>query len=151
MKPIYLCGPGKVLCQEDLHWRDRVKAMLDTMQFLEPTMRSFPGRGMETGVAEESAEKAMTAIKKCDCIIVMLDAESLGPSMEVMWAWMNRIRVRSVNPKNERISPWLILHSTSIHSCPEEAVSAELSQINQHGCDSRESVKTSPSEARILI
>lgn len=124
MKPVYLCGPINGRSDADCNdWREEAIRLLSPTPTKNPMDRDYRGREMEPGIAKEIVENDKTDILECGAILVLFDKPSVGTSMEVLFAWSNRVPVHVVNISGKPLSPWLLYHSSRIHESLEEACS----------------------------
>lgn len=116
MKP-YLCGPiNGCTDAEANNWRDAVIAIFPDS--INPMKRDY--RGKELTNYREIVDLDKRDILSSDVVLVNYDKPSVGTSMEIMYAWQLHIPVVVWAPKDARLSPWLIYHSTTIvHSLAE--------------------------------
>lgn len=118
---VYLAGPifG---CDDNRckNWRDWVFSNAP-FECLDPMIRDY--RGTEECKYREIVECDKNDILLCDVVLVMYDKPSVGTSMEILYAWENRKKVVVVNASGEdKLSPWLVYHSSAIVGTLEEAV-----------------------------
>lgn len=103
---------------EAKNWRDLVSSKLPNT--IDPMRRDYRGREQE--LYREVVELDKRDILQADVILVNYSAPSVGTSMEILWAWINRIPVVLVTKPENRLSPWLLYHCTKICHSFEEAI-----------------------------
>jgi nucleoside 2-deoxyribosyltransferase len=124
MKPepiVYLCGPingcADAECKD---WRTYAAANL--ARTLDPMVRDYRGREMESGIATEIVENDKCDIDSSDVLLVNWTGPSVGTSMEILYAWERQKTVIVVMEANSRPSPWLVYHSTTIVHSMSDAI-----------------------------
>lgn len=117
---VYLCGPINGRSDDDCTvWREYAKSRLpDT---LDPMARDYRGRELEPGIAAEIVENDKADIDQCQALLVYYDKPSVGTSMEILYAWQQRIDIVLVDRSGAPLSPWLIYHCHRIVKTLDEA------------------------------
>lgn len=118
MVKIYLAGAINGCTDEECKdWRGMIKSDWP-FQSVDPMDRDY--RGMELTHYREIVDLDKRDIRGSDVVVVNYVKPSTGTSMEVLYAWTIGKPVIIVAKEGERLSPWLIYHSTSITNSFEE-------------------------------
>lgn len=122
---VYLAGPinGRTDSQA-MDWRQWVTSRLDSTRFavLDPMRRDY--RGKEAANVNAIVQGDLDDISGSDVIIVNAESPSWGTAMELVYAHMWRkyvIAVTGETPR-EKLSPWLVFHTTMQVVTMQEAV-----------------------------
>jgi nucleoside 2-deoxyribosyltransferase len=117
---LYLCGPINGRTDSECNdWRAQAKAIWPG-KTLDPMRRDY--RGHEEQAFREIVENDKADISACDALLVYFDRPSVGTSMEVLYAWGQKIPVVVVDVSDKPISPWLRYHATRITPSIPEAI-----------------------------
>lgn len=119
---IYLCGAingcSDSQCKD---WREHVKTELAfKCEFLDPMRRDY--RGIEHNASAEIVANDEQDIKDSDVILVMANKPSWGTAMEMRAAAKEYKKLVVTVCDNERVSPWLVQHSTIMVKTLDEAI-----------------------------
>lgn len=112
---IYLCGPINGCSDDEANgWRGEVKgwAQRNFLRTLDPMRRDY--RNSEHLDYREIVELDKRDVLASDVVLVRYERPSVGTSMEVLFAWENRIPVVLWCVGDPAVSPWLLYHSTAI-------------------------------------
>ena len=144
MIKIYLCGPINGCNDDEAYiWRNWFKnntkfntktyETIETshgpetkekieqkFKFIDPMERDY--RGIENENYREIVDLDKRDILSSDILVVMYTKPSIGTSMEIFFAWTNNIPIIIINESNNKLSPWLKYHSTTIVKTREQAV-----------------------------
>ena len=113
---VYLAGPINGATDAECNdWRAEATRVLQDV--LNPMLRDY--RGREGHHSKELVLADKQDIMACDAVLAYCPKPSVGTSMEVLFAWMNHIRVVAVVPDVERASPWLREHAELVSSLGE--------------------------------
>lgn len=117
---IYLCGPINGCTDDDAaSWREWFKRN-DDLQCVDPMRRDYRGGELEN--YREIVELDKIDIQNSDAIVVMYKHQSVGTSMEILFAWSIGKPVILIDECSGTISPWLRYHATSIVRSKEKAL-----------------------------
>ena len=124
----YLAGPIRDCTDnEAMDWREEVRDRLEDAGWvaLSPMRRDYRGHSDITEVVNEIVVLDKHDIDVCECLLVYFDDNrpSVGTSMEIIYAFEREKPIFVVaNQPRERLSPWLIYHTTKFFNSFEEAV-----------------------------
>lgn len=122
---IYLCGAINGCSDDEANgWRASVKSVLTFgYELIDPMSRDYRGIELIDDNAKEIVENDLIDIKNSDIILYYYDKPSVGSAMEVFYAYRVLHKpVIVVNPKNQKLSPWLVYHSTRVVDTLNEAL-----------------------------
>ena len=118
MNKIYLCGPINGCSDDDCKsWREQFKDLHSDC--LDPMVRDY--RGIELENYREIVELDKLDLRLADILVVYYNKPSVGTSMEILYAWQMGKPVVTIIATEDKISPWLIYHSTCLVKSVEEA------------------------------
>ncbi len=116
---VYLCGGINALSTADcMRWRNNAKSKLNAA-VLDPMRRDY--RGIEQENYKKIVIEDKQDILASDIVLVNAVIPSWGTAMEVLFAWMNGIRVVTV-VGGTRVSPWIRYHSERLFMDFEDAI-----------------------------
>ena len=120
MQTIYLCGGiNKLSDSEAKDWREAAKSVLGgRYKLLDPMRRDY--RGKEAESVRAIIDGDVQDINESDILLVNASRPSWGTGMELFYAATRNLKIITVCP-DERPSPWLIGHSTTIVRTFDEA------------------------------
>ena len=122
---VYLCGPINGCTDEECrNWREYIKTQLPNT--IDPMRRDY--RGQEDSSINEIVELDKIDVSNCDVLLVNYDKQSVGTSMEVLYAWERGKFVIVVCKEGVSLSPWLRYHSHSIVTSFTDAI-AEINNL----------------------
>jgi nucleoside 2-deoxyribosyltransferase len=120
---VYLAGPING-CNDDeaKSWRERVIELAGTeeFEFLDPMRRDY--RGTEEGNEEAIVNGDLEDIVNCDVVLANCWKPSFGTAMEIYHSYLDGAPPIVISPPNQKVSPWLVVHSSAIVNSIEDAV-----------------------------
>ena len=126
MKHIYLAGPIAGCSDSEANdWRQHSKQRLEAAGFkvLDPMTRDFRGHEMTKEISKIIVEGDKKDIDDADIVLVCFEKESVGTSMEIIYAWERERYVYIVNLKTDkRTSPWMVYHSEGVYFSLDNAI-----------------------------
>lgn len=101
-------------------WREYIKIKIGEDNTLDPMKRDY--RGIEMNCVGEIVEGDKIDIDNSTHVLVSYDKPSVGTSMEILYAWERNKSVYVVTSPENKLSPWLIYHSTNIFYSFDDAI-----------------------------
>lgn len=128
---IYLAGP--IQGCDDLEckvWRSQVKKLWDGV-CLDPMRRNYPDSTLSDKECEEVIKTDLEDIRQSDALVANITRISVGTSMEVMFAAMQKKPVFLIyTGQIPSLSPWLRHHATEIFATVGDCI-AWLEHLNR--------------------
>ena len=120
-KVVYLAGPINGCSDwEANEWRCLATRLLQNdLVVLDPMSRDF--RGKEDDNVIEIVERDKKDILSAQYVLAMALRPSWGTSMEIHFAWTNKIPVYAIVHDGISISPWLRYHSRAVYATLSDA------------------------------
>lgn len=114
-KLIYLCGglSGHTKAEFTV-WRNIATRLLLPHKTIFPKIYDMPVDNPKL-MAAKIVHEDKSDIVRSDLVLMLYDRPSVGSSMEVLFAWEQRVPVHVVNISGQVLSPWLLYHLTMEH------------------------------------
>jgi nucleoside 2-deoxyribosyltransferase len=108
---VYLAGPMAGMSDQACRvWREYAKKQDPSIDWLDPMVRDYRA-GWQGVNPAWIVEPDKRDIDSCDAVLAVVEPVSVGTTMEIQHAWLQRIPVIAVAQFPKNVSPWIVYHS----------------------------------------